>query len=87
MNPGASVYASSYALTKVEVDVKWGFITLNDIDVTNQVPAEQLSGSSTLVGPCSRDGPRQQRGRRDPLEQPIQDGGHDTLHVGKVRLT
>jgi len=52
VNPGASVYASSYAITKVEVDVKWSFITLNDIDVTDQVPPESLAGGSTLVGPA-----------------------------------
>lgn len=50
VDPAASVYAASYVLTKVEVDVKWSFITLNDIDVTNQVPPEQLAGSSTLIG-------------------------------------
>lgn len=52
VNPGAAVYASSYVITKVEVDVKWSFITLNDIDVTGQVPPEQLAGSSTLAGPA-----------------------------------
>ena len=52
VNPGASVYASSYVITKVEVDVKWSFITLNDIDVTGQVPPESLAGGATLVGPA-----------------------------------
>ena len=50
--PNASVYASSFVLTKVEVDVKWSFITLNDLDVTNQVPPESLSGGGTLAGPA-----------------------------------
>jgi hypothetical protein len=52
VSPGAAVYASSYVITKVEVDVKWSFITLNDLDVTGQVPPEQLAGSSTLPGPA-----------------------------------
>ena len=52
VDPGASVYASSYVITKVEVDVKWSFITLNDIDVTGQVPPESLAGGATLVGPA-----------------------------------
>lgn len=50
--PNAAVYASSFAITKVEVDVKWSFITLNDLDVTGQVPPESLAGSDTLAGPA-----------------------------------
>src|SRR6187402_2819665 len=50
--PNAAVYASSFVITKVEVDVKWSFITLNDLDVTGQVPPESLSGSGTLAGPA-----------------------------------
>ncbi|HZL98951.1 MAG TPA: hypothetical protein VFD43_01750 [Planctomycetota bacterium] len=52
VDPAAAVYASSYVLTRVEVDVQWSFITLNDLDVTGQVPPEQLAGSSTLAGPA-----------------------------------
>jgi len=52
VDPGALVYASSYAISKVEVDVKWSIFTINNVDVTDQLPPELLAGGNTLAGPA-----------------------------------
>jgi hypothetical protein len=52
VDPTAAVYASSYQITKVDVDVKWSIITFPGIDVTNQIPPELQAGTTTLPGPA-----------------------------------
>lgn len=49
IDPSASVFTSSYEVTLVEVDVKWSGITFNNLDVTNQVPPEQLAAGGQLL--------------------------------------
>jgi len=50
--PSASVFDTSYTLTKVEVKVLYlGFLNFT-IDVTNQVPPEQLTGGGPIAGPA-----------------------------------
>ncbi|MHC5212663.1 MAG: hypothetical protein ACYTG2_18270 [Planctomycetota bacterium] len=52
VDPTAAVFASNYQIDVVEVDVLWTFITLSDIDVTDQIPPELQTGSTTLAGPA-----------------------------------
>jgi hypothetical protein len=52
VDAGAAVYATHYQIDLVEVDAQWSFLTLNDIDVTDQIPPELQVGSATLAGPA-----------------------------------
>jgi hypothetical protein len=52
VDPTAVVFASNYQITLVEVDVKWSIFTLQDIDVTDEIPPELQVGSTTLAGPA-----------------------------------
>lgn len=52
VDPSASVYAISYKITQVLVDVTWGGFPFNNIDVTNQVPPELQSATVEVPGPA-----------------------------------
>ncbi len=51
VHPSASVFDTSYLITKVEVKVKYLFFTFT-LDVTDQVPPDQLAGSGPVPGPA-----------------------------------
>jgi hypothetical protein len=52
VDPAAGAYDSTYVITLVEVDVSWLGFTFNDIDVTDQVPPDQLTSTSVEPGPA-----------------------------------
>src|SRR5262249_18672863 len=49
--PSATVFNTTYQITKVLVTVKYLFIPLT-LDVTNQVPPDQLAGGGPIDGPA-----------------------------------
>ncbi len=51
VHPSASVFDTSYLITKVEVKVKYLFFTFT-LDVTDQVPPDQLAGTGPVPGPA-----------------------------------
>jgi hypothetical protein len=52
VDPGASVYDTSYAISAVTVTVSFIGIPFGPIDVTNQIPPEQLAGTGPIPGPA-----------------------------------
>lgn len=52
VDPTASVYATSYQITLVEVDVTWLGIPFNNINVTSQIPPELQSAAFDVPGPA-----------------------------------
>lgn len=52
VNASASIYNAAYAISLVEVDVLWNGIPFNNLDVTDQVPPEQLANSGSGPGPA-----------------------------------
>lgn len=52
VDPTASVYATDYTITLVEVDVTWNGIPFNNLNVTNQVPPELQSAYLEVPGPA-----------------------------------
>ena len=50
--PTASIFDTSYQITKLEVKVKYLFFTLGPFDVTSQVPPDQLAGGGPIPGPA-----------------------------------
>lgn len=52
VNPGRPVYGASYSITSVQVNVRFSIFNLGPIDVTDQIPPEQLSNSNRGLGPA-----------------------------------
>ena len=52
VDPAAAEYSMGYDLTLIEVDVQWGIFTIDDIDVTDQVPVADRSGQAQVLGPA-----------------------------------
>lgn len=48
----ADQYEFDSVVTLVEVNVRWGFLNLGPIDVTDQVPPDQLLNSGVVAGPA-----------------------------------
>lgn len=55
VDPGAALFASTYQISLVEVDVTWFGIPIDNLDVTAQVPPELLSGADFAAGPAPVD--------------------------------
>jgi len=51
VDPSASVYNTTYAISTVAVTVKFLNIPFGPFDVTNQIPPEQLAGGGAIPGP------------------------------------
>ena len=69
VDPGAALFASSYHISLVEVDVTWFGIPINDLDVTAEVPPELLDGENFTPGPAPVilfDNPLEYPGPPDP---------------------
>jgi hypothetical protein len=52
IDPSAPLYITGFELTLVEVDVTWMGFPFNDIDVTDSLPPELLSGEGAVAGPA-----------------------------------
>lgn len=52
VNPARPMYEASYVITSLQVNVRFGIFNLGPIDVTDQVPPEQLSNSNRGLGPA-----------------------------------
>jgi len=51
VNPDAPQYDATVEITLVEVDVLWNNVPFNNIDITDEIPPEDLMASETLAGP------------------------------------
>ncbi len=52
VEPGASIYDTTYAISTVAVTVKFLNIPFGPFDVTDQIPPEQLAGVGPIPGPA-----------------------------------
>jgi hypothetical protein len=52
VNPAAALFEAGYVITLVEVDVTWFGIPFNNIDVTDQIPPDLLTGTNNTPGPA-----------------------------------